>query len=120
MFVKFNSQYKNSKAWVNAYKAAPQAACSTANEKSLCSASNADRVNKEAMLMSAMSPPVYSSLEPRWTGGRQLLGPAGDQGHCLTCVSFSVIAAAEVGFLGGGAIGMRGRMARHSMTPPCV
>eukprot|EP00878_Enallax_costatus_P023332 GHUV01024807.1.p1 GENE.GHUV01024807.1~~GHUV01024807.1.p1 ORF type:complete len:216 (+),score=42.52 GHUV01024807.1:684-1331(+) len=46
--------------------------------------------------MLATSPQVYSSKDPRQTGGLNLAGQVGDQDPCNTCTAFAVTSAAEM------------------------
>lgn len=48
LYSTFNTQFKKSVAWQNAYKAAPKAACSPDTPSSLCSAGSAAEVNTYA------------------------------------------------------------------------
>jgi hypothetical protein len=91
-----DAQYKGSKVWRAAYKAAPQSACKLKGSDSLCSSEGGAGVDRYAQLVLASSPTAYSSLDGRWTGGRMLLAAVREQGDCDTCVAHAVVQAAEV------------------------
>ena len=74
LYVKFDVQYKGSKAWQAAYAAAPQSACRLRGGQSRCSSESGDGVDRYARLVLATSPAAYSLLDTaRWTGGCTLL-----------------------------------------------
>eukprot|EP00878_Enallax_costatus_P016128 GHUV01016917.1.p1 GENE.GHUV01016917.1~~GHUV01016917.1.p1 ORF type:complete len:319 (+),score=68.59 GHUV01016917.1:280-1236(+) len=88
-------QYESSRAWRRSYKFSPKSACSSKNGASLCGAAVNVSADAYAQLMLATSPQVYSSMDPKWTGGVRVVAPAGDQKQCQTCAAFAVASAAE-------------------------
>lgn len=98
MYSSFDKQYKGSKTWRAAFRAAPRNACGGGKgNSSVCSAATdgASAVDTYAQLVIATSPSYYSSVDLSFTGGRTVLNQARDQRPCSTCAVFSVIAAAE-------------------------
>jgi hypothetical protein len=87
--------YSGTKAWKNAYKQAPAAACSKRNSASLCAAEDMQTADGLAQLEMATSPSSYSSSNASQAGKTRLVAAAGNQLSCQTCIAFAVTSAAE-------------------------
>eukprot|EP00878_Enallax_costatus_P028848 GHUV01031198.1.p1 GENE.GHUV01031198.1~~GHUV01031198.1.p1 ORF type:complete len:356 (+),score=64.08 GHUV01031198.1:170-1237(+) len=87
--------YRNSQAWKLSYKHSPKSACSAKNTANLCGAAATNVADAYAQITLATSPPVYSSLDPKYTSGVRLVAPPEDQQSCDTCSAFAIASAGE-------------------------
>ncbi|KAI8464743.1 MAG: hypothetical protein J3K34DRAFT_105024 [Monoraphidium minutum] len=86
--------YAQSEAWKAAFKRSPRSACA-AGGQTLCSAGSSGDAAAYGQLVVATSPLVYSSADPRDTGGFDFVPAPRDQRPCAACTAFAVAAAAQ-------------------------